>query len=72
MSNQAEKAGPRPTVPYWHLHVDADGVSHQSRCVLTAYELKAVGPADPQWNDKMDRGEATVVFTVQPVHSVGE
>ena len=39
---------------------------------LTDYELKGVGPADPQWNDTMARGEATVVFTVQPVGWVGE
>ena len=72
MSDQADKAGPKPSVPYSHLYVDADGISHQSRCALTDYELKAVGPADPQWNDKMERGEATVVFTVQPVGWVGD
>ena len=63
---------PKPSVPYWHLYVDADGISHQSQCALTDYELKGVGPADPQWNDKMERGEATVVFTVQPVGWVGD
>ena len=31
--------GPKPSVPYWHLWVDADGVSHQQRCFLTQYEL---------------------------------
>jgi catechol 2,3-dioxygenase-like lactoylglutathione lyase family enzyme len=67
-----DKAGPRPSVPYWHLHVDDNGVSHQTRCALTNYEFKGVGPADPQWNDKMERGEATVVFTVQPVGWVGD
>jgi catechol 2,3-dioxygenase-like lactoylglutathione lyase family enzyme len=73
MTDEADgRAGPRPAVPYWHLHVDQDGVSHQTRCALTDYELKGVGPADPQWNDKMERGEATVVFTVQPVGWVGD
>jgi hypothetical protein len=65
-------AGPRPSVPYWHLHVDAGGVSRLTRCALTEYVLKGVGPADPQWNDSMERGEATVVFTVQPVGWVGD
>ena len=23
MSKQADKAGPKPSVPYWHLYVDA-------------------------------------------------
>ena len=72
MTDQADKAGPKPSVPYSHLYVDAHGVSHQSQCALTDYELKAVAPAAPQWNDEMDRSEATVVFTVQPVGWVGD
>jgi hypothetical protein len=72
MIDQADKAGPKPSVPYSHLHIDAHGVSHQSQCALTDYELQAVAPAAPQWNDKMDRSEATVVFTVQPVGWVGD
>ena len=72
MSDQAETAGPKPRVSYSHLYVDADGVSHQSPCALTDYELTTVGSADPQWNDRMEGGEATVVFTVQPVGWVGD
>lgn len=64
--------GPKPAVPYWHLYVDCDGISRQAHCALTNYELNSVGPADPQWNDQLQRGEATVVFTVQPVGWVGE
>ena len=65
-------SGPRPATPYWHLYVDPAGVSRQRECHLTQYELKGVGAADPQWNDKMSRGESTVVFTVQPVGWVGD
>jgi len=64
--------GPQPQVPYWHLWVDGDGVSHQQPCHLTKYEAQRIGPADPQWNNKQPRGDATVVFTVQPVGWVGE
>jgi hypothetical protein len=64
--------GSSPRVPYWHLWTDEQGVSHQQRCELSAWELKGVGPADPQWNDKQARSEATVVFTVQPVGWVGD
>ena len=64
--------GAKPSVGYWHLWVDEQGVSHQQRCVLTAFELKGVGPADQQWNDKQPRSEATTGFTVQPVGWVGE
>lgn len=65
-------AGPKPSVPYWHLYADREGVSRQRRCTLTHYELKGVGPAEPQWNNKMLRVESTVVFTVQPAGWVGD
>jgi hypothetical protein len=67
-----EQSGPCPEIPYWHLWTDEQGVSHQTRCTLTAFELKGVGGADPQWNDKQERTEATVVYTVQPVGWVGD
>ena len=67
-----EKSGPQPEVPYWHLWIDADGVSHHAQCRLTDFELKGVGDAAPQWNNRHDRSEATVVVTVQPVGWVGE
>ncbi len=64
--------GSTPSVGYWHLWTDAAGISHQQRCELTSWELKGVGGADPQWNDKQHRSEATTVFTVQPVGWVGD
>ena len=64
--------GAKPSIGYWHLWTDAAGVSHQQLCQLTEWELKGVGGADPQWNDKQQRSEATTVFTVQPVGWVGE
>ena len=62
----------KPKVGYWHLWTDDQGISHQTRCALENYELKGVGNAAPQWNDKQERGEATIVFTVQPPGWVGE
>ena len=64
--------GPKPSIPYWHLYVDEDGVSHQRECRLTGYELGRVGAADPQWNNEQGTHPSTVVFTVQPVGWVGE
>ncbi len=61
-----------PEIGYWHLWTDEAGVSHQSRCELTQWNLQGVGGAAPQWNDKQERSEATTVFTVQPVGWVGE
>jgi hypothetical protein len=67
-----ENTGSRPEIAYWHLWTDGAGVSHQSRCVLTEFELKGVGGAAPQWNNPQQRSEATVVYTVQPVGWVGD
>ncbi len=61
-----------PSIPYWHIWTDAGGISRQTRCELNQFELKGVGNAAPQWNNKQARSEATVVFTVQPVGWVGE
>jgi hypothetical protein len=62
----------KPTVPYWHLYVDPVGISRLQRCAVSHYELRGVGPAAPQWNDKMQRADSTVVFTVQPVGWIGD
>ena len=43
------ETGPPPEIPYWHLWTDDQGVSHQSACRLTAFELKGIGAAAPQW-----------------------
>jgi hypothetical protein len=67
-----EKSGPKPSVPYWHLWTDEAGVSHQAECALTAFDLKGVGGADPQWNNKHATHASTVVVTVQPVGWVGD
>lgn len=64
--------GPKPSVPYWHLWVDAQGVSHQTRCALTNYHLAGVGAAAPQWNNRQRTYPSTAVFTVQPVGWVGD
>jgi hypothetical protein len=65
---QAEK----PTVRYWHLWTDADGISRQTCCALTNFELKSMqAPAAPQWLGERTSGAMTVMVTVQPVGWVG-
>jgi hypothetical protein len=68
----SEPAAEPPEIPYWHLWVDAEGVSHHKHCALNKFEFKGVGDAAPQWNNKQARSEATVVYTVQPVGWIGE
>jgi hypothetical protein len=71
-SKGAEKRGPKPRARYWHFWTDENGVSHQKQCALTQFELKGVGGAEPQWNDKHEKLESTVVVTVQPIGLVGD
>jgi len=61
-----------PTIGYWHVWTDEQGISHQTWCELDRFDYKGVGDAAPQWNNRQPRSEATVVFTVQPVGWVGE
>jgi hypothetical protein len=63
----------RPTMSYWHVWTDENGVSHQKRCELNAFQLKSISPgASPSWIDKQDTPGATVLMVVQPVGWVGE
>lgn len=62
-----------PHVSYWHLWTDGDGVSRQTRCTISDFELKTMNPpASPQWQSRKTRGEVAMLVTVQPVGWVGD
>jgi hypothetical protein len=62
-----------PALAYWHVWTDANGVSHQKRCELSAFQLQSISPgAAPSWIDKQSAPGATVLMVVQPVGWVGE
>lgn len=62
----------KPQLAYWHLWTGEDGVSHQTRCLMTDFELQSItAPAQPQWQGPKTRAEMTVVITVLPVGWVG-
>ncbi len=62
----------KPAIAYWHLWTDAQGISHQSRCAMTEFELKSMKPpASPQWQGRKTHAEMTVMVTVQPVGWMG-
>jgi quercetin dioxygenase-like cupin family protein len=61
-------AEPKPRVPYWHVYVDAAGVSRQTRCHLEDFDLSSIAPpATPQWQGRKTTAQATVMVTVLPV-----
>jgi hypothetical protein len=64
---------PTPIVPYWHVWTDADGISHQTRCELTAFQKAAIQPeAAPQWIGEKVRDGSTAFVTVLPVGWIGK
>jgi hypothetical protein len=63
----------QPRVCYWHVWVDADGVSRQAQCAMTQFDLKSIKPpADPQWQGKSLSGQMTTLVTVLPVGWIGD
>lgn len=63
----------KPSVRYWHLWTDSEGVSHQSPCTMTAFEHASIQPgAAPQWIGAKTSDQASVFVTVLPVGWVGE
>jgi hypothetical protein len=58
----------KPSVAYWHLWADAQGVSHQTRCAMTEFEMRSISAgAAAQWQGRKTTGEATMEVTVLPV-----
>jgi hypothetical protein len=63
----------KPTIPYWHLWTDQEGVSHHTRCEMTEFEHASIQPgAAPQWIGSKTRGGTTTFVTVLPVGWVGD
>lgn len=69
----ATAASDRPSMSYWHVWTDSNGVTHQTRCEVSAFDLHSISPgAAPEWIDKLSTSEATVLIVVQPVGWIGE
>jgi hypothetical protein len=63
----------RPEVSYWHVWTDAEGVSRQSRCTMTAFTLSSISaPAKPQWLGAKTHADADISVTVLPVGWLGD
>jgi hypothetical protein len=62
----------RPEVLYWHVYTGDDGISRQSLCTLTAFRLKGMSGAAPQWQNELGTETSTVNVSVLPVGWVGE
>lgn len=64
---------PKPTLDYWHVWIDTDGISHQSRCQIQDFALQGIAPdTAPQWMANLKQSGATMTFMVLPVGWIGE
>ena len=62
-----------PAVSYWRLYADADGVSRQTVCTLTQFEMSRIQPnARPQWIGSKTTDDMTTFVTVLPVGWIGD
>ncbi len=62
----------KPTVFYWHLWTDANGISRQTPCTMVDFDLRSIkGRADPQWLGKRTSGAMTEMVTVLPIGWIG-
>lgn len=69
MSNNSSS---KPTISYWHVWTDHNGVSHQSRCQIEDFIQKGIAPdTSPQWLSRLKQSGATITFTALPVEWVG-
>ena len=62
-----------PTIRYWRLYADADGISRQTISTLTTFELSPIQPQSaPQWIGAKTTDEVTTLVTVLPVGWIGD
>ena len=62
-----------PAIRYWRLYADADGVSRQTLCTLTTFELSPIQPQSaPQWIGAKTTDEVTTLVTVLPLGWIGD
>ena len=63
----------KPSIAYWHLYADEDGVSRQRQCLMTAFDLKSIASgAAPQWQGEKHHDGMTVMMSVLPVGWLGD
>ncbi|MGH8114247.1 MAG: hypothetical protein ACREPS_04225 [Rhodanobacteraceae bacterium] len=61
-----------PTLAYWRVWVDDEGISHQDRRNLAGFERQSMGGAAQQWNAVQPAAPRKTIFTVLPVGWTGD
>lgn len=62
-----------PSIPYWHVFTDADGISRQRQGRVQGFAMNVISAgASAQWIGERVNGAMTVLFTVLPPGWQGE
>jgi hypothetical protein len=62
-----------PKIPYWHLWTDEHGISRQTKCTLTEFQMQSISSgAAAQWQGEKTTASTTVMITVLPVGWIGD
>lgn len=73
MTSSPQNSADKPTLGYWHVWTDSEGVSHQTRRELVGFSKESMGgDAAAQWNNRLMSGDAEILFSVLPVGWVGD
>lgn len=73
MEDNNQKKEKKPKVSYWHVWTDEDGVSHQTKAVLTSFKKESMtGDVEPQWNNHLLSSKSKIFFSQLPVDWIGE
>jgi hypothetical protein len=68
-----EVCGHDPSVPYWHVWTDENGVSRQDRCELSDFRFESISNgAESSWIDRLSSSGTHMIVMVLPVGWVGE
>ncbi|MGB3800821.1 MAG: cupin domain-containing protein [Lewinella sp.] len=63
----------KPSIPYWHVYTDKDGISKQKKEHLEDFELESMGgDSDKQWNNKLTKGATQIIFSELPAGFDGD
>ncbi|MEM7191430.1 MAG: cupin domain-containing protein [Pseudomonadota bacterium] len=62
-----------PTLAYWHVWTDDEGITHQTKCELTNFVLQSMGgKAAEQWNAQIGAAQSNLMFCNLPVGWIGD
>lgn len=73
MKKENNKKQEAPSLSYWHVYTDEEGVSRQKKVEITNFKKESMGgDAAEQWNKHLLDSAAHIMFAEMPVGWVGQ